>query len=54
MTNRTTDTATNPLLGHAISHGGTVIGLFAVVLWGFMAGLMRLAADAFEIGRAHV
>ncbi len=47
MTNRTTDTATNPLLGHAISHGGTVIGLFAVVLWGFMAGLMRLAADAF-------
>ena len=47
MTNHTTDAARNPLLGHAISHGGTVIGLFAIVLWGFMAGLMRLAADAF-------
>ena len=47
MTNRTTDTARNPLLGHAISHGGTVIGLFAIVLWGFMAGLVRLVADAF-------
>ncbi len=47
MTKRTTDTARNPLLGHAISHGGTVIGLFAIVLWGFMAGLVRLVADAF-------
>ena len=47
MTNHTTDTARNPLLGHAISHGGTVIGLFAIVLWGFMAGLVRLVADAF-------
>ena len=56
MTNRTTDTATNPLLGHAISHGGTVIGLFAIVLWGFMAGLMRLASDAFgaTLGAAMV
>ena len=37
----------NPLLGHAISHRGTIIGLCAIVLWGFMAGLVRLVADAF-------
>ncbi|MFR4238714.1 MAG: hypothetical protein ACLT1O_05735 [Bifidobacterium pseudocatenulatum] len=32
----------NPLFGHAITRGDT-IGLFAIVLWGFMAGLVRLA-----------
>lgn len=40
-------TPRNPLLGHAISHRGTTIGLCAIVLWGFMAGLVRLVADAF-------
>lgn len=40
-------TLRNPLLGHAISHRGTIIGLCAIVLWGFMAGLVRLVADAF-------
>lgn len=40
-------TPRNPLLGHAISHRGTIIGLCAIVLWGFMAGLVRLVADAF-------
>lgn len=32
----------NPLNGHAVSHKGTVIGLSAVLLWGFMAGLVRI------------
>lgn len=29
--------AYSPLKGHAIAHSGTVIGLLAIVLWGFMA-----------------
>lgn len=37
----------NPLNGHAVSHKGTVIGLSAVLLWGFMAGLVRIVADNF-------
>ncbi len=37
----------NPLIGHVVSHEGTVIGLCAIVLWGFMAGLVRLVAEAF-------
>lgn len=37
----------NPLNGHAISHRGTVIGLAAILLWGFMAGLVRIVADNF-------
>ena len=37
----------NPLNGHAISHKGTVVGLSAILLWGFMAGLVRIVADNF-------
>lgn len=37
----------NPLNGHAVSHKGTVIGLSAILLWGFMAGLVRIVADNF-------
>ncbi len=37
----------NPLLGHATSHSATIIGLCAIVLWGFMAGLVRLVAESF-------
>lgn len=37
----------NPLNGYAVSHKGTVIGLSAVLLWGFMAGLVRIVADNF-------
>ena len=37
----------NPLFGHAISHTATLIGLFAIVLWGFMAGLVRLVSESF-------
>lgn len=29
------------------THSGTLIGLLAIVLWGFMAGLVRLVADSF-------
>ena len=36
--------AYSPLKGHAIAHSGTVIGLLAIVLWGFMAGLVRLVS----------
>lgn len=36
-----------PLFGHAISHAATLIGLFAIVLWGFMAGLVRLVSESF-------
>ena len=36
-----------PLFGHAISHEATLIGLFAIVLWGFMAGLVRLVSESF-------
>lgn len=39
----------NPLNGHAVSHKGTVIGLSAVLLWGFMAGLVRIVADNFGV-----
>ena len=37
----------NPLLGHAASHAATIIGLAAIVLWGFMAGLVRLVSESF-------
>ena len=37
----------NPLAGHPVSRRGTVIGLFAIVLWGFMAGLVRLVSESF-------
>ena len=37
----------NTLKGHAISHKGTVVGLSAILLWGFMAGLVRIVADNF-------
>lgn len=37
----------NPLNSHAVSHKGTIIGLSAVLLWGFMAGLVRIVADNF-------
>ena len=36
-----------PLLGHVASHAATVIGLAAIVLWGFMAGLVRLVSESF-------
>ena len=39
--------AYSPLKGHAIAHSGTVIGLLAIVLWGFMAGLVRLVSESF-------
>lgn len=39
--------AYSPLKGHAIAHNGTVIGLLAIVLWGFMAGLVRLVSESF-------
>ena len=39
--------ACSPLKGHAIAHSGTVIGLLAIVLWGFMAGLVRLVSESF-------
>ena len=39
----------NPLNGHAVSHKGTVIGLSAILLWGFMAGLVRIVADNFGV-----
>lgn len=37
----------NLLLGHATSHAATIIGLAAIVLWGFMAGLVRLVSESF-------
>ena len=37
----------SPLFGHAISHAATLIGRFAIVLWGFMAGLVRLVSESF-------
>lgn len=37
----------NPLLGHATSHAATIVGLAAIVLWGFMAGLVRLVSESF-------
>ena len=37
----------NPLLGHATSHAATLVGLAAIVLWGFMAGLVRLVSESF-------
>ena len=45
--NHPTGNSCNPLLGHAISHAATLIGLFAIVLWGFMAGLVRLVSESF-------
>lgn len=39
--------AYSPLKGHAIAHSGTVIGLLTIVLWGFMAGLVRLVSESF-------
>ena len=41
--------AYSPLKGHAIAHSGTVIGLLAIVLWGFMAGLVRLVSESFGV-----
>lgn len=41
--------AYSPLKGHAIAHRGTVIGLLAIVLWGFMAGLVRLVSESFGV-----
>ncbi len=41
--------AYSPLKGHAIAHSGTVIGLLASVLWGFMAGLVRLVSESFGV-----
>ncbi|HAH53304.1 aromatic amino acid DMT transporter YddG [uncultured Bifidobacterium sp.] len=35
------------MLGHATSHAATIIGLIAIVLWGFMAGLVRLVSESF-------
>ena len=37
----------NLLLGHATSHAATIVGLAAIVLWGFMAGLVRLVSESF-------
>ena len=45
--NHPTGNSCNPLLGHATSHAATLIGLFAIVLWGFMAGLVRLVSESF-------